>query len=111
MGYEFSWDPESESEYHHWLKSNLPTLAEKKACARLLALMKEEYLDVGPGDLSQCETSRRKDGNEVEIYCQISNRKIAMCFGVYRKQIHMVVMGPYNEPGLWNVAKERINRW
>ena len=106
-----SWDPDSEAEYMEWIHSGTATEQQKRACAKLWAIMKKDILVNGPVGLTQCRSVQRHDGEAVDLYCHVKSRDLAMCFAVHGNHVRLVVMGPHNSDTVWNIAIKRAKEW
>ena len=106
-----SWNQDSETEYWQWIRSGNATEQQLKACAKLIAIMKEDIMVNGPVGLIQCRTVQRHDGETVDLYCLKRNRGIAMCFAIHGNHVHLVVWGPYNDDTPWDTAIKRTKAW
>ncbi|BAZ93778.1 uncharacterized protein FOKN1_1380 [Thiohalobacter thiocyanaticus] len=105
-----SWDQDSQAEYEAWIHSSATTTSHKRACARLWSILKLDILVNGPVELTQCQSVQRRDGKTVQVHC-VTRTAVAMCFAVCEDEVHLVVIGPYNDSRLWSVAKQRAQAW
>jgi len=106
-----SWDPDSKAEYMEWIHSGEAAEQQKKACGKLWGIMKKDILVNGPVGLTQCRSVQRRDGETVDVYCLVRNREIVMCFAVHGNHVRLLVMGPYNDDALWEIAEKRTKAW
>jgi len=93
-----------------WIRAGKASEQQKNACAKLWAILKEEILVNGPVGLTQCRSVRRRDGERVNMYCQVK-RDIVMCFAIHGNHVHLVLMGPYNHDAMWDIAMKRTEAW
>jgi hypothetical protein len=114
LPYRGTWDPDSQREYTSWLASGKATVAQKRACAKLLAAFREGILDEGPeGMAGQPPQVPRSTGAAVDIYCHGAARVVARCFAVdeQAREIRLLVIGPFNDHKLLQTARDRAARW
>lgn len=111
MGLNESWDENSETEHFVWLDSKGVTEAQLKACGELWAIWRNEITHNGPLELTQGRLVKAASGEDVAVYCLVRNSDTIMCFGHHENNLHLVLIGPFNNDDVKTKVNERIGRW
>lgn len=107
------WDPLAEKEYTDWVDAPATSEDDIDACLELWAILIDDVCEDGPGSLPQCQRTRRRNGNAVDLYCLYRKHKsIVVCFAYDEvlKEVRVVYFNP-TDPNHVKIAEQRAAGW